>query len=163
MSMEIVAIAKKHHVPLSALLTSLAINNLKPSDSLSIVSLACKIHNIPCLFSVPPNHTEKEILESLNYELNIPDTAQIMTRICYTIDLNENEILYYLEKILLLHLDGRINSFNYFGKGYGVYDICLAILKEEDLVFYEMVSVECRNSNIDTIRMELKIKHDSET
>ncbi|ELQ74068.1 hypothetical protein THOM_3020 [Trachipleistophora hominis] len=157
MTIEIVKIAKERNIPLSPLLTSLAINNHSPSDPLSIVSLACKIHNIPCIFSLPPNHTEKQILEALEYNVNIPDTAQIMVNICQTINLSDNEMLYYLEKLLMVHLDERINVFNYFGKGYDTFKVCLALLKEEDLVFYEIISVENRSSDIDIIREKLRV------
>lgn len=156
MSIEIVKIAKERNVPLSPLLTSLAINNHSPSDPLSIVSLACKIHNLPCVFSLPPSHTEKEILEALEYNVNIPDTAQIMVNICQVINLSDSEMLYYLERLLVVHLDDRINVFNYFGRGQDMYKVCLALLKEVDLVFYEIISAESRSSDVDAIREKLR-------
>lgn len=160
MSFEIIKIAKDRNIPLSPLLTALVIKNIAPSDPLAIVSLACKIHDFPSLSSHFNSQKEQHILEQLNYNISIPDTAQIMVAICDTINMEIESIVGYLKKLLLLHLDDRINMFNYIRQDHDVYLICLSLLKDEDLILYEIIQAEDRCEEVISMRKTLMEKDD---
>lgn len=206
MKKQLLTFARDYNLPLTPIITSLAIMNyifekddmkLSSDEIRIIIILACKIHNIPCL--VPRLKSNEEhckletkILDMLNFNLFITDTAQLMISITDQLNCTDDESLFYLERMFIVHLDDRIKLFEYFNNdkkneykknekkvnknnqksntyihlkpndnNYShtkVLDCCLALLKDEDLVKYEIIHGENRPNCINALREEFSIK-----
>lgn len=117
--------ASKYNLPLSPILTSLAIlhkldklnqQDLNEDQILVILLLACKLHNLPSLVPKVPNHHifETEIFISLDYKLFIANSAGLMVLIADILMKSNLECVELLKKLLGCHIDERVWEFGYF-------------------------------------------------